>query len=131
MTFRLLTAFTFLSFIFIIVHMAMQTATGRLFGNVVGHIPYGDKTMHFLMMALFSFLLNGALKYRKINLMGKQCLLGSCLVAVLITLEECSQAFIPARNFEIMDLVCNYAGIYAGSLLLMIILPPKVYQTSY
>ena len=61
---------------------------------------------------------------------GQTYLLGSLLVACLITFEECTQAFIPARNFEIMDLVCNYAGIYAGGLLSMMLLPAAQKQTT-
>ena len=55
---------------------------------------------------------------RRVNILGYGVLLSSLLLAVGITLEECSQLFIASRNFEIMDMVCNYAGIYIGSLLL-------------
>ena len=96
----------------------------------MGHIPYGDKTIHFLLMAIFSFLLNGTLKNHQLQMGRLQWLLGSLIVTVFITLEECSQALIPARNFEIMDLVCNYAGIYAGGVLFTLFLPHLSHKTT-
>ena len=101
--------------------------------------------MHFLLMAVFTFLLNGALNNKQLRWAGQQWPAGSLIVALLITLEECSQVFIPSRNFEMinpcivtnqvrnfemMDLVCNYAGIYAGGLLLLFLLPGLGHQTT-
>ena len=117
MPFRLITIFSFCTFLFIITNMAFQTHIGIFFTNGIGQIPYGDKTLHFLIMATFSFLLNGCFRFRSINILNKNAYVGSLFILVFITLEECSQAVIPARNFEIMDMLCNYAGILSGSLL--------------
>lgn len=70
-------------------------------------------------MASFSFLLSGSFRFRSIHFLGKKLFVGSLILFSFITLEECSQAFIPARNFEMMDMLCNYAGILSGSLLSM------------
>ena len=130
MPFKFLTITAFLSFIFIILQMAFQTATGKVFSEIVGLIPFGDKTMHFIIMVFFAVLLNGWCKLRRVKFVGQTYLLGSFLVACLITFEECTQLFIPARHFEIMDLVCNYAGIYAGSVLSWMVLPTTQDQTT-
>lgn len=129
MPFRFLTIAACLSYLIIIANMSFQTTTGKIFTDAAGLIPYGDKTLHVVIMAFFSFLLNGWLKLQRVKFVGRSWLLGSLLVALLITIEESSQAFIPARNFEIMDLVCNYAGIYAGGLLSIIILPQQDHKT--
>ena len=110
--------------------MDFQTPIGRFINLVVANIPYGDKTMHFLLMAVFTFLLNGALNNKQLRWAGQQWPAGSLIVALLITLEECSQVFIPSRNFEMMDLVCKHAGIYAGRLLLLFLLPGLGHQTT-
>ncbi len=123
MLFKTLTAVFVFLFLFILTNMALETPIGEFFSDVTDHIPFGDKMTHFIVMAVFSFLLNGTLKKRQLNLAGRQWLVGSLLAAFFITLEECSQAFIPSRHFEISDLVCNYAGIYAGGLLFLVILP--------
>lgn len=130
MLFRILTAALLFFFFFIIINISFQTGFGKTISDVLGHIRFADKTIHFLFMTLFSFLLNGSLKKRQLLIAGQPFLLGSFLVTLFITLEECSQAFIPARNFEIMDLVCNYAGIYMGGLLILLLFPRLGHQTT-
>lgn len=117
MLLRILTAFAFSAFLFIIANMAFQTKMGYFFTHSISQIPFGDKSLHFLLLMLFTLLLNASLQRSQVNLMGINLLTGSLIVASGITLEECSQAFIPARNFELMDMLCNYAGIFAGSFL--------------
>ncbi|MGK0366530.1 MAG: VanZ family protein [Saprospiraceae bacterium] len=80
--------------------------------SLLMRIPHGDKIAHFLLLGILSFLINSSLSCRKLPLNGYNILLGSLLIAVVISLEEFSQAFIPHRNFEILDIVCNYAGIF-------------------
>lgn len=88
--------------------------SGNAFGAIgmMMQVPFGDKIAHFLLLGTLSFLINSSLRCRNLTVFGHNILLGSLLIAVVITLEEGSQAFIPHRNFEILDIVCNYAGIF-------------------
>jgi VanZ family protein len=78
----------------------------------VGNIPYGDKLGHFCLMGGFSFLLNLVLDARTIGWRKINYLLGSLIVLVLVTLEECSQIFVPRRTFDWDDLIVDYLGIF-------------------
>lgn len=80
--------------------------------NLLMQMPHGDKAAHFLLLGTLSFLVNLSLDCRKITVFGHNIPVGNVLIAIVITLEEGSQAFIPHRNFEILDIVCNYAGIF-------------------
>lgn len=118
MLIKSLTLLTFAVFLFTISQVGMETSFGLSVKQNIAEIPYADKCIHFTLLTLLTFLLNASLGKKRVNLKGMKLLIGSLLVASVITLEEFSQAFIPSRNFELMDMVCNYAGIYAGGLLL-------------
>ncbi len=118
MIFKTLTALVTAAFLFVIANIGLETPLGLTIKKTIGTIPLADKSLHFLLLAVLSFLVNASMRRRRVNLLGVNLLLGSLLVALGITLEEISQAFIPSRHFELMDMVCNYAGIYSGSFLL-------------
>ncbi len=117
MFFKILTATAISIFLFVIVMVGCQTPTGLVIKAVIASVPLGDKAIHFSLMATLSLLLYLSLPHRRLNILGYGLLISSLLLAVGITLEEFSQLFIPSRNFEFMDMVCNYAGIYFGSLI--------------
>lgn len=73
-----------------------------------GDIPYGDKIGHFMLMGIFSFLLNLIFDCRKIY----KIMLGSLIVLLLVTAEEGSQIFIAGRTYDFGDLIFDYAGIF-------------------
>jgi len=75
------------------------------------HIPFGDKLGHFLLMGLFSFLMNLTFKTGVFHLAGIKVLKGSMLVTIVVVLEEISQLFIRSRSFTLSDLVCDLLGI--------------------
>lgn len=79
----------------------------------IRELPYGDKLGHLCLMGLFSFLLNMALGCRTLKIWKAELLLGSLLVALVVTLEEFSQLFITYRSFDLFDLLFDYIGIYA------------------
>ena len=118
MPWRILTVLAFLFAAFVIAAVGLQTPAGMVIKTIIGYIPFGDKTLHLLLTVGLSFLLNAALQGRQVALGRRKILLGSLLVGMAITLEECSQAFIPSRNFELLDMMFNFAGIYSGSTLL-------------
>lgn len=83
----------------------------------VGNFPYGDKIGHFMLMGIFSLLLNLVLGCRKFH----KIMLGSLTVLLLVTAEECSQIFIEGRTFDFSDLIFDYAGIFIfGEIALLI-----------
>ena len=78
----------------------------------VRQIPGGDKLAHFLLIGGMSLLLNLSLRGTKIRLLGKEFLLGSCVLFVLVTIEEFTQLGMVNRTFDLIDLGSNYLGIF-------------------
>jgi VanZ family protein len=103
-------AVVFLTFIFWIIFRA-DTGQPTALSSLVRHLPFGDKMGHFLLYGMLAFLVNLALKNRKLKVLGRSCLLGSVMVLVFALLEECTQALLPTRNFELWDMVCDTLGI--------------------
>jgi hypothetical protein len=95
-----------------IVFLADHSEYHNLFGGV-RRIPGGDKLGHFLLMGLFSFLLNASLSCRTVRVFFARVLLGSLIACAAVTLEELSQIFVRYRTFDPADLVFDYAGIWA------------------
>ena len=85
---------------------------GTSYFSFIRKVPFGDKIGHFLLMGMFSFLLNLALKAKTIRLWLFKYLLGSLIVFGLVTLEEFSQIFVRGRTFDLTDLIFDYAGIF-------------------
>ncbi|MBI1226801.1 MAG: hypothetical protein GC192_16315 [Bacteroidetes bacterium] len=115
MLFKILSASAISIFLFVISIVGLQTHLGLEIKYLIASVPFGDKAIHFCLMVMLSFFLFHAVPHRRLNILGHGLLISSLLLAVGITLEEFSQIFIPSRNFEIMDMVCNYAGIYLGT----------------
>jgi len=93
-----------------IVVLADFSGTRRLL-DFVGDIPYGDKIGHFILMGMFSFLLNLALQAKTFRFWKINFLLGNLVVLAVVTLEEFSQMFV-GRSFDLTDLIFDYAGIF-------------------
>ena len=71
-----------------------------------------DKIGHFFLMGLAALSLNVLLKAKEITFRGSSFLLGSIIIALIVTLEELRQIPLPHRNFEIFDIFYNFAGIF-------------------
>ena len=78
----------------------------------IDYLPFRDKTGHFLLIGGLAFFVNILLDLKQIQISKHQFLLGSVLVFVFVTIEEGSQHFISTRNCELLDLICNYIGIF-------------------
>lgn len=76
------------------------------------YLPLGDKMAHFLLLGGVSFVVNLLLNVKRIKIGDRVVLLGSLIVFILITIEEFSQQFIDRRNFDLLDLLANYLGIF-------------------
>ncbi len=74
-------------------------------------IPGADKIGHFLLMGGFAFTLNLALGLRQFTFAQRRWLWGSAIVAVIVSLEELSQAWVPSRTFDLVDLTFDFLGI--------------------
>ena len=79
--------------------------------DFVGNIPYGDKIGHFCLMGGLAFLLNLVLNAKTFSFLKINWLIGSLIVFIVVTLEECSQIFIRGRTFDWGDLAVDYLGI--------------------
>lgn len=73
--------------------------------------PGGDKLGHFLIAAALTYFLNRAFSGRTMCIKSKRFLLGSALIALIITLEEISQIFFTYRSYSWLDLGSDYLGI--------------------
>lgn len=98
------------SFLYWIISAA-NTKTNNGLLSFSGGVPYGDKIGHFLVMGLLSLLVNLLLNSRRQSIGKRKFLLGSLIVAGIVTAEEFTQIFIPSRTFSPFDLVADYAGI--------------------
>lgn len=88
-------------------------------------IPGADKIGHFLLMGGFAFTLNLALGLRQFTLAQRRWLWGSLIVAVIVSLEELSQAWVPSRTFDLVDLTFDFLGIlFFGWLAKKTVRPP-------
>lgn len=85
---------------------------GTSFFAFLQYIPYGDKVGHFCLMGMFAFLLNLTLRAKTISVWRFNYLLGSLIVATVVTLEEFSQIYISGRTFDLIDLLFDFAGIF-------------------
>ena len=73
-------------------------------------ISWFDKIVHFLSIVPGTILFNTVLRYRVIPVGSRQLLVGTLIVVVLVSIEECLQIYIPFRSFEFIDLCAAIAG---------------------
>lgn len=103
-------AFLYFTAIALIVFLADRGDSQYLFAWIRA-ISGADKVGHFFLIGGFAFVVNYSLSCRTICFGTRPVLLGTCIVAVLTILEECSQLFIPYRTFDLLDLACDFLGI--------------------
>lgn len=109
-------AIVYALFLALLVFLADQRQYQFVF-RVVRRTPYADKAGHFLLMGIFSLLVNLALSCRKTRIGKLSLLTGSLVVGIVVTLEEFSQIFVRYRSFDPVDLLFDYAGILLFGLL--------------
>ncbi len=110
---RWLIPLSFFLFISYIIFLA-DTADYNFAFHVVGQVPYGDKICHALLYGVMAFLLNDGLEFRKFSHLGVMAItpyIGSIIVLIFATLEECSQYYIPSRTFDLWDLGADFVGV--------------------
>ncbi len=81
--------------------------------DLLRRIPMSDKVCHFFLVGTLGYLFNQALNLRKFG----PLLLGSLVIAIVLTAEEISQRWVPGRTFDYGDMAANIAGCVAADLL--------------
>ena len=115
--------FTFMSYIIFLA----DTADYNFAFKFVGHIPCGDKICHILLYGMMAFLLNYGLGFRRVGILAHlgglenppyrwNMPLGSLIILIFATLEECSQYYIPSRTFDLWDLGADFVGVVLFSI---------------
>ncbi|MEO1415458.1 MAG: VanZ family protein [Bacteroidota bacterium] len=120
---------TFLILIISIIWI-VDTGRGTAVLDMVHRIPLGDKMGHFFLMGILSLLVNLSFKLRTFTVWGREVLLGTTLVLIVVTLEELSQGFVPTRNLSFQDWVADFLGIVLAGRLAQVLYPQLFKQQS-
>ena len=102
------------AFIVFLVTLIMLKDTGsceKIF-ELLKYVPWGDKIGHFLLMGMFSFLLNIVLYPRRCGFLLTDIQKGTVIATILVTLEEMTHMFLDTRSFSVADLASDYTGIF-------------------
>ena len=100
----------FAGFLILMVIIANR-GEGDQWWSFIHRIPYGDKFGHVGLMATLGFLCNLAFARKPLCIAPNRA---TILLATIISIEECSQHFIPSRNFDPLDLASNLVGLTLG-----------------
>ena len=115
---------------FLLIIAIIIAADADQFPDVIKRLyqfPNGDKAGHFILFGILSFLLNeSALTLFPKPNPARLVLTISLLLAVLIGLEEWSQALFPARTMSLIDLLASYSGVMIAAVLVWLWRPKLV-----
>jgi VanZ family protein len=103
-------AIGFAGFIGWIIYLADTGSPSRIL-TFVRTIPFGDKLGHFFLYGVLSFLLILAMRHRSWIICGRPIALGALIVMGFAIFEEITQAFLPRRNFDALDIVADFLGV--------------------
>jgi VanZ family protein len=84
--------------------------------RLLSHVPGGDLTGHFGLYGFLSFGVTSWLALPSVSATRGRHIPVTVALAVVVTLEELSQAFIAVRTFSLRDLSASLAGVLVGSL---------------
>ena len=95
------------------VSVLASTAYHVEIARLVGRLPGGDLTGHFLLMGILAFL--AVLGFASARVRGRQLgVVGvAALITALVTVDEVAQLHLPTRSFSWADLFASYGGIVA------------------
>ena len=102
----------YIGFLFFVVLSANMGWFGEAFAAV--QLNASDKLLHFFLVGGLAFLLNLSLDLASLGKSGLSRVLfqwGTLGLLALATVEELTQLVLPNRNFDLLDLGCNYLGI--------------------
>lgn len=109
-------AILFIAFLLGVVAIANRGEGGNWWG-FLGRIPAGDKLGHIGLMGALSFLCNLAFPPRRQDSRRRFLPTTTLVILAIVTAEEISQAFIPARTCDLLDWLADLTGILAGQFL--------------
>lgn len=89
---------------------------GESFWPVISHTRYADKVGHIGIFGIMGFLSNLALPNFRIRHLPRLVTAITFILFVLVSLEEISQLFIPARTCDIFDWLADVAGLAIGQI---------------
>lgn len=107
----------------VIVFIALAVALNMgWFGRIdLKKMPGKDKAVHFVLMGLFAVGVNMCFSCSIFRVMRIPVPKGAVLAAVLVTLDEVVQIWVPGRTFSWADLAMSLAGVVVFSLLTCVI----------
>jgi len=103
-------AVVFFAFILWIIYLA-NTGGSSVFFDFIRSIPYGDKLGHMCLFGFLALVTIIGSKFRTFSCGGLTLYYGAVLVGLFVVVEELSQAFIPSRTFDFVDLAADSVGI--------------------
>lgn len=103
-------AVVFFAFILWVIYLA-NTGGRSVFFDFIRSIPYGDKLGHICLFGFLTLVTIIGSKFRAFSCGGFKLYYGAVLVGLFVVVEELSQAFIPSRTFDFVDLAADAVGI--------------------
>ena len=104
-------AIGFFVFILWIIYLA-NTGGSSIFFDFVRSIPNGDKLGHLGLFGFLTLVAITGLRFRTLSCGKFNIYYGAVLVMLFVVGEEMSQAFIPSRTFDFIDLAADSVGIF-------------------
>lgn len=110
---------TFVAFALFIaaVVVAADLGQGDRFWGFLRGIPMGDKLGHLGLFGLLAVFANLATRGHAYRAGCLRIAKGSVWVFAAALVEECSQAWIPARSFDLVDLGADFVAVCLAGLL--------------
>ena len=96
---------------------------GGRFWGFLRKIPLGDKLGHLGLFGVLAVLANLATRAASYRWGGLRIAKGSFWVFAVAFVEECSQAFIPARSFDMVDLTADLLAVILASVVVLRLAP--------
>ncbi|MFM2197460.1 MAG: hypothetical protein RLZZ505_892 [Verrucomicrobiota bacterium] len=93
-----------------------NTGNGEHFWPFIHKVRYADKAGHIVLFGTLSFLCNLAFPSRRFGRRPFLVTLTTLVLLAVISLEEISQAFIPARSCDLFDWLADLTGLAIGQL---------------
>lgn len=88
-----------------------NTGQDTVFFYFTRQVPLGDKVSHFLLFGILTLLCNCSWPQKHLQLCKQRIPIGTLLIVIFVTLEECSQYFLPNRTFDLYDYAASLLGI--------------------
>jgi len=112
-----------LIFIMVVIFMCMLIAGVGVFGGLKNWVyanSVNDKITHITFAIILTVLANFIFYPRVLRIFSFEIPPGSLLLAALFFLDEASQAILPGRDADLLDLAASYTGLLVGHLIFIL-----------